>query len=845
MKIVVIGGVAGGATAIARLRRLNEDAEIILLERGKYVSFANCGLPYYVGGVIPERDMLFVATPKTITDKYNIEVRTENEVKKINRKEKTIDVVDLKTGKKYQESYDKLLISTGSRPFVPPVSGVKAPRVFSLWTIADVDAITEFIEKENPKKAVVVGGGFIGLEMAENLVERGIDVTIVEMANQVMPPVDEDMAKIVQNHMISKGVKLMLGKGFAGTEDEGRTLLLNSGEKLDTDMVVLSIGVRPNNELAKEAGLKLSERGGIVTDDFLQTSDPNIYAVGDVTAVEDYVLSGPTMIPLAGPANKQGRAVGANMLGLTKEGYEGTMGTSIAQIFDVAVAAVGSNEKILNRKGLVYKKDYFVTVIHPNAHAGYYPGSLPMTIKLIFGKDGEIFGAQIVGYDGVDKRIDVIATAMRFRGTVADLSQLELAYAPPYNTAKDPVNYAGYTAMNILNGLANPVLVKEYLENKDEYVLLDVREDEELMVHKYDEAKHIPLSQLRKRYEELDKSKHYLAMCSVGLRGYVSSRILTQKGYKVSYLVGGTASYNELTAEPEPPTQVGGGASASGAVAAGAAAAVAAGAGAVAAAKVEGGKADASPAGKVKLLNVCGLSCPGPIVQVAKGMEELNEGDILEVEATDPGFARDIESWCVNTGNTMLELNSTKGKIEARIQKGAADAAALSDASKGTCCTGGGKEKTMIIFDGDLDKAIASFIIATGAAAMGNKVHMFFTFWGLSVIRKPEKIAVKKDFMGKMFGKMLPRGSKKLSLSKMNFMGMGPKMIRNVMKKKGITSLEELIKQALDMGVEITACQMTMDIMGLTKEELIDGVKIGGVATMLNDNDKSNMNLFI
>lgn len=864
MKILVIGGVAGGATAIARLRRLDEHAEIILLERGKYVSFANCGLPYYVGGVIQNRDALFVATPEGIESKYGIKVRTEHEVINIDRAAKMCEVLDRATGSTYMENYDKLLLSTGSKPFVPPVKGVDAPSVFTLWTVPDVDEVSEYIRKNSPKKAVVVGGGFIGLEMAENLVEKGIKVTLIEMATQVMPPIDEDMARIVENHLREKGVELLLGKGFSEVKNGGKTVVTDSGEEIETDLVILSIGVRPNNELAKAAGLELTERGGILVDEYMQTSDPAIYAVGDVIGVEDYILSGKTMIPLAGPANKQGRAVSANILGLEREKYAGTMGTSVAKIFDMTVAAVGSNEKILNRAGLVYKRDYYVALVHPMSSAGYYPGAGSMTVKLIFAKDGKILGAQIVGYEGVDKRIDTIAAAIYFRGGVEDLSRLELAYAPPYNTAKAPVNFAGFVACNILSGITDPVMYREYTADKSKYTLVDVREKEECTSFSVDGAINVPLSELRQRLGEFDKSKHYLVFCAVGIRGYISERILRQNGFKVSNMAGGLRTMCDLG---ESPQQSGGwteidrfmrkeGQTAS---------KPASGDGAEIGANRESASRAANSS-EVLALNVCGLSCPGPIVQVSKKLQEMNDGGVLEVTATDPGFLRDIESWCQNTGNTLLGKTSGKGVFGAKIMRGASRGAATS-AEQGYSSDNEGsptsaaavatsaaavaqnavrsREKTMIIFDGDLDKAIASFIIATGAAAMGNRVHMFFTFWGLSILRKKAAAPTKKDFMSRIFGMMLPKNSKKLSLSKMNFMGAGPKMIRSVMKKKGVSSLEELIAEAQSMGVEMTACQMSMDVMGIAREELIDGVKVGGVATMLHDSDNSNMNLFI
>jgi len=824
MKIVIVGGVAGGATALARLRRLDENAEIVLFERGKYMSYANCGLPYYVGGEIGTRDALFVSTKESFENNYGVDIRVESEVTRIDPAKKTVDVYDRANEKHYTETYDKLLLSTGSRPFVPNVPGLDSPNVFQLWTVPDVDQIVQFINEKQPKTAVVVGGGFIGLEMAENLVHRGLKVTIVEMAEHVMPPLDGDMAKLVENHMAQQGLILELGNGFSGMSEDGQKVLLSDGKALEADMVILSIGVRPNNELAKEAGLSLSERGGVLVDDYMQTSDPDIYAVGDVISVQDYVMGTPTMIPLAGPANKQGRAVAANMLGFKKESYVGTMGTSILRLFDITAASVGANEKTLNRAGQKYGQDYFIALSHPKCHAGYFPGALPLTLKIIFDKTGKVLGGQMVGYEGVDKRIDVLASLLYFKGTVKDLSQLELAYAPPFSSAKDPLNFAGYMGMNILEGLTDPLLYREWAQNPEAYTLLDIREPDETMASTIPGALLIPLSQLRKRISELDKSKTYVVYCAVGRRGFIAERMLKQHGLKVKNFAGGIQSYHDMTYEIKKDSKMN--------------------------KETKGANIPAAIApvtatvGKLETLDVCGLSCPGPIVQVANTFKTLNDGDQLDVIASDPGFTRDIAAWCKNTGNTLIKTENEKGSYRAIVQKGlSAGANALPQTT--AQATAPLKEKTMIIFDNDLDKAIAAFIIANGAAAMGNKVHMFFTFWGLSVLRKEQYVPVRKDFMGKMFGMMLPKGSRKLGLSQMNMAGAGAKMIRGIMKHKGIDSLEQLIQQAIDAGVELIACQMTMDIMGLKQEELLDGVQIGGVATMLNDSDNSNMNLFI
>lgn len=545
-KIVVVGGVAGGATAVARLRRLDENAQIILFEKGEYVSFANCGLPYYIGRVIEERDSLFVSDIASIKSKYNIDIRNFSEVVKIDRENKNV-LVRQKDGKEYNESYDVLLLSTGSTPFVPNMEGTDNENVFTLWTVPDTDKIHNFIQKNNPKHAVVAGGGFIGLEMAENLYELGIKVTLVEFANQVMPPLDKDMAKLVENHIEEKGINLKLNLGVSKIINDGKTVVLTDGSIIDTEMTLLSIGVRPNTGFVKDAGIEVNQRGGVIVDEYMQTNDPNIYAIGDMIEVVNKVSNLKTMIPLAGPANKQGRAVAANILGLKSEKYEGSIGTSVAKVFDLTVANTGENEKSLQARGLIYNKDYSYSLIHPLSHVSYYPGYTPMTLKLLFSlEDGKVFGAQIVGYDGVDKRIDTIATTIHFKGNVYDLTKLELAYAPPYNSAKDPVNMAGYVATNILEKLTDVISYEDYVKNKDDYVLIDVREVIEFNDGNIKNAINIPLSTLRSKYKELDKSKKYVINCAVGIRGYIAERILKQAGYDVKNMIGGYKTYQGI-----------------------------------------------------------------------------------------------------------------------------------------------------------------------------------------------------------------------------------------------------------------------------------------------------------
>lgn len=824
-KVLIVGGVAGGASTAARLRRMDEKAEIIMFEKGPYISFANCGLPYYIGGAISDRDALLLQTPEAMHARFNIDVRVENEVLSIDRANKKVTVKNLVEDVVYEENYDVLVLSPGSTPLKPPIPGIDSPNVFSLWNIPDVDRIKSYVDEQKPKRAAVIGGGFIGLEMAENLHDLGVEVSVIEMADQVMAPVDFEMAQIVHKHMRAKNVNLFLGDGVKHfTYENGvTTVTLQSGATIDTDLVILSIGIRPQSELAKAAELEMNQRGGIVVSDRLLTSDPAIYAIGDAVEVVDFVNGYKTMIPLAGPANKQGRICADQIAGVDSR-YKGTQGTSVAKVFDLTVSATGANEKTLKRDGLVYGKDYFTTLIHPNSHAGYYPGAIPMTLKLIFDVKGKVLGAQNVGYDGVEKRIDVIATAIRFGGSVYDLAELELAYAPPYSSAKDPVNMAGFVGENILKGVTKPFQWHEFESLEKEAVILDVREPIEREMGFIKGSINIPVDALRSRLSELDPNKKIIVYCAVGIRGHAATRILLQNGFQNVYnLMGGYATYattlcqldNSLCGgiafdETVQISEFG---------------------------DVEHLEQFEESHAKVVALNACGLQCPGPIMQVSKALEALEVGNILEVKATDPGFMSDIGVWCEKTGNTLLDSGKEEKAFFARVQKGQKKKRSQSLEVK--------DDKTMVVFSGDLDKAIASLIIANGAASMGKKVTMFYTFWGLNILRKPEKVHVKKDLFGKMFSGMMPRGTKKLGLSKMNMLGMGPKMIRMVMKKHNVDSLEDLLQMALDNGVKMVACNMSMDLMGITEQELIEGVTFGGVASMLGAAEDSNMSMFI
>lgn len=835
-KVLIIGGVAGGASTAARLRRLDESAEIIMFERGSYISYANCGLPYHIGDVIKERGSLLLQTPEAMSAKYNVDVRIESEVISIDKENKLVEVKKTKTGETYKESYDTLVISTGSSPIKPPIDGINSPGIFTLWTIPDTDEIKKYISEKKPKKAAVIGGGFIGLEMAENLHEAGLEVTVVEMLDQVMAPVDYEMAQLVQNNMDMNGVILSLGDGVSKFKSEGAstTITLNSGKTISADLVILSIGVRPNSELAKNAGLKLNQRGGVVVDKYLRTSDPNIYAVGDVIEVEEFIGKDKAMVPLAGPANKQGRICANNICGANEE-YQGTQGTSVAKVFDLTVASTGANEKTLKRWGKEEGKDYLKAIISQKSHAGYYPGSSELILKLIFSLDGKkIFGAQIVGEDGADKRIDTIATAIRLNASIYDLKELELAYAPPYSSAKDPVNMLGFVAENIIKGKISFSKWDDIdPEKPSKYTLLDIREDVELLVYTMPNAKHIPLGQLRSRLSELNKDDDIIVFCAVGIRSYNAARTLMENGFKnVKVYPAGTnfykAVYYKYFNAQTPSQDIGNSSNEQQTV------------------NYSDNNISSTEIKASIKVDCSGLQCPGPIMKVFETMNKMNDGDIIEVSATDSGFAKDVEAWCRRTGNTLLKTEKNKKENIVFLQKGIGkintNKLVQSNSVFPQVANDG---KTIIVFSGDMDKVLASFIIANGALAMGRPVTMFFTFWGLNVLRKTEKQSIKKPIIDAMFGKMMPRGVNKLKLSKMHMGGMGTAMMKKVMNDKNIDSLEDLIKKAMNNGVKMIACTMSMDVMGITKDELIDGIDYAGVGTYLGDAEESNVNLFI
>ena len=537
-KILIVGGVAGGASAAARLRRLDEAAQIIMFERGNHISFANCGLPYYIGGAIKSRDDLLLQTPDSFKQRFNVDVRVASEVVRIDRTKNEVEVLDLSSGKKYSEGYSQLVLSPGAEPVQPPIPGVGSNRVFTLRNVADVDRIAQFISTHNPRKAVVVGAGYIGSEMTENLRDRGLSVELVEMCDQVMPVLDKEMAWFLHHHLSQRGIALRLGDGVCSFDQTETSLKvkLSSGTELDCDFAVLGVGVRPEVKLAREAGLEIGDRGGIKVDEYLRTSDPDIYAIGDAVEVRDFVLGDAVLIPLAGPANRQGRMAADNISGRNRR-YAGTQGTAILKVFDLTVAMTGASEKALAKTSIEYEKVY----LHPAHHAGYYPGAKQMHVKLLFAKpDGKVLGAQIVGSDGVDKRIDVLSVAIRAGMTVFDLQELELAYAPPYGSAKDPVNMAGYAAANILDGT---VKIKHFTELEENDFVLDVRTPAEFAKGGIPNARNVPLNQLRDKLHELPQNRTIHAYCGVGLRSYIACRILEQNGFDARNLPGGYTTY--------------------------------------------------------------------------------------------------------------------------------------------------------------------------------------------------------------------------------------------------------------------------------------------------------------
>ena len=807
-KVLIVGGVAGGASTATRLRRLNEDLEIILFEKGQHVSFANCGLPYHIGGVIENRESLLVQTPESLKERFNLDVRVNSEVISVNSQEKSV-MVKTKDGEKYKESFDYLVLAPGAKPLVPPIDGISGKNIYTLRNVTDLDKIMEKIR--SVKEAIVIGGGFIGVEVAENLQEIGITTTLIEAAPNILAPFDSEMSNILEAQLANNGINLLTNNKVIKFQNEDEKVLvsLENGNIIKGDIVILAIGVSPDTKFLNNSGINLGERGHILVNEHLETNIKDIYALGDAILVKHFVTGQDVAIALAGPANRQGRIVAGNISG-RDEIYKGSFGTSIIKVFNLTGGATGLNERSLKSLGKNFEKIY----LHPNNHAGYYPGATPVSIKLLYEKETrKVLGAQAVGINGVDKFIDVIATVLKFKGTIDDLAELDLAYAPPYSSAKSPANMSGFIGQNIEDGLIEQSYVKD-LENfdREKQIILDVREELELIGGKFENSINIPLSQLRRRFSELPKDKEILTYCAVGLRGYIASRFLISKGYKVKNIAGGFKSkLSEIKVSKKEINN-----------------------------EIKNDNNN-TPIDEKDYLNLSGLSCPGPLVKIKNKIDELNQDDILKVKVTDPGFYNDIQSWAKVTKNRLVELKKQDKTIYATLQKGLGNE--INSNNKENKIIETNDAMTIVVFSGDLDKAIAAFIIANGALAMGKKVTMFFTFWGLSILRK--RSLPNKSKLEKMFDMMLPKNSQSLPLSKMNFLGMGAKMIRDIMNRKNIMSLEELMKKSIEDGANLVACTMSMDVMGIKEEELVDGISFGGVGQYLGEADKSNNNLFI
>ena len=805
MKYVIIGGVAAGASAAARLRRLDEKAEIVLLEKGAAISYANCGLPYHVGGVIKDRARLSVMPPEKFAAWFNVDVRTNCEATLIDRVNKMVVARSAAAGN-LRFAYDKLLVATGATPVGDAYTDATHPHVAHLWTLSDMDRVVAKLGSAT--RVIVVGAGFIGLELAENLRQRGLTVTIIQRGQHVLPTMDSEMAQPLAAELRGMGIDIRFGRVVAefAERPDGVEAVLDDGERLVADLAIVSTGVRPRSELAKAAGLKLGPRGHIVVDDHLRTDDPDIFAAGDVVEVVDPVFGGKAAIALAGPANKQGRIAADNMAGGDSV-YRGTLGASVVKVGELTAAGVGWTETRLKAEQRDYKKIY----IHPSSGAGYYPGAARLSMKLLFGADGTIYGAQIVGAKGVDKRIDTLAEAMRLKLKAPQLGELELAYAPPYSSAKDPVNFLGFVAENVLAGMSEAVTPDAL---PPEAQVIDVREPEEHEMGSIPGAVNIRLGDLRARLGELDRTKTYVTCCAVGLRGYLAERILKQNGFTAYNLSGGWATWRLYYPEKEDARDS-------------------------AAAADAGARRLPTLPDSMSTLDLRQLPCPGPVVKLKATFSGAKDGMAVKLLA-DATFEGDLKRWCAANACTAASLVRQGGELEAVIVKGAPAAGAPVPQAVA------GHSVAIVLFSNDLDKALAAMILANGLAASGVDVGIFFTFWGLSVLRKKTQPAVHKNLLSRLFGWMLPSGAEKLALSKMHMLGFGTAMMKDVMRKQGIMTLPALIKSAKAAGVKFIACDMAMGVMGLTREELIDEVdEVAGVAAFAELAAKSNNTLFI
>jgi NADPH-dependent 2,4-dienoyl-CoA reductase/sulfur reductase-like enzyme/peroxiredoxin family protein/TusA-related sulfurtransferase/rhodanese-related sulfurtransferase len=816
LRLVVVGGVAAGAAAAARSRRLSEKAEIVILEKGPDVSFANCGLPYYIGEEIKDRSRLSVQTAESLKSLLNLDVRVNQEVISIDPVRKQVEVKNLQNKEIYQLTYDKLVLAPGATPLRPSIPGIEDSRIFTLRNLKDMDKIKEL--SETASSVLVVGAGFIGLEMVEAFRNLGKQVTLVELQDQVLPQMDKEMTQGILRALRDNEVELILGDGISSfkSSPDKVSAILGSGKMIEADLVLLSIGVRPDSDLASKAGLQLGERGAIVVDEFMRTSYPDIYAAGDVVETRDRVFSRPINLALGGPANRQGRVIADHIFMEDKAlPYPGSLGTAIVRVFDEVAALTGWTEKRLKQ----FKIAYRTTTVTDFHHAQYYPGALPITLKILWSpEDLRVLGAQCFGVDGIDKRIDVISTAIAGSMTIKDLAHLELAYAPPFGAAKDVLNIAGFSALNLSFDLLEPVYE---MPDDPAIQIIDPRPKLKADLSPLKGAICMPLGQIREKLLDLDKSREYLTVCDLGKMSYFAARIMSQAGFKVKSLSGGMKAQETLKSSVELELEEQSKPSF----------------------KESMKKLSSNFEAQIVKLDATGISCPGPIMKIREEADKLKSGQILEVSATDPGFRNDIPAFCKMNNFEVLEITSERGIHRALIRKLNSCISSLDQGFNLSQSKTGGS--TLACFSSDMDKVMACLTIANGAAALGGPVTIFFTFWGLNALRKSNYEAKGKGFMDKMFGMMMPRGLDRLSLSKMNFGGAGTQMMKWRMSSKNLPTLESLMQDALKNKVRFVACSMSMDAMGIKAEELIDGVEIGGAAEFVSEAQESRMTLFI
>lgn len=814
-RVVIVGGVAGGATAAARMKRVASGTAVTMIERSPDVSFANCGLPYYIGREIQDRSRLALQTPQSLKKALGIDVMVETTVTAVDPAKKTVLYKKNGSDKEVALPYDKLILSPGASPVRPPLPGINDPRIMTLRNLQDMDTMDHLIQKPGTKRVVVIGAGFIGLEMVEQLVHLKKSVTLVELNQAVLPQADPEMAEFLHGPMVEQGVTLCLGdgvKGFVSTP-AGVKVQLSSGKTIEADCVVLCIGVRAESSLAKDAGLSVTPRGLVTVNDVMQTSNQDIYAVGDVIETNDMVFpERKAWVCLGNVANMQARIAADHITRGTSIPYKGSLGTAIVRVFDSTLAVTGWSETRLKAANIPYA----TTTITSDHHAGYYPGATPITLKITFDPlTGRIFGGQALGPNGVDKRIDVIATAIQGGLTIDDLSQTQVTYSPPFGSARDTVNVAALSARNIKEKLVNPVYALP--TDTDVKTVIDCRPAENAALHPIAGAVNIPYANIKSA--ALDPSKEYVTVCALGKTSYFASRDMMQNGLKVESLVGGMRVHQK----PE---------------------AVAPTSGESATTDSPSG-ATSAPSKVVVDLDCTGMACPGPLLKLRQAINGLPAGATLKVTASDPGFTNDLRAFAKSQGLTVVSLNTKAGIIHGEIVKGAPTPAGgfiPTAPAQGASRPGA----TIVVFSQDMDKVLASFVIANGAAAMGGDVTMFFTFWGLNALRKPDGRANKrKGIMDAMFGAMMPKGQYKLPISNMNFGGIGPKLLRFQMGQKNLPTLNGLMASAKEQKIRIVACTMSMDAMGITKEELLDGVELGGVADYLACAEKAGTNLFI